>query len=292
MWFITTRELLSCRIPRHGAGNRKPLSPGTAAKIVVLSKTILLHTEISKKMKDDYQIEVTARTVGNIIRRYKEQGNIKRKFGSGRKRKTTERDDSLLKREALKNRKTTLTKLAKEFEGSGGQKISRRTVTRRLKEKGIKSYTCAKKPLISAANRKKRLAWAKKHESKDVNFWKKVLWSDESRFCLVSDRPERCLRMANERLRPDCLQTTVKFDGGGIMTWGCFSGASVGRLTWVKSSIDKDVYIEILDSFLIESIEKLHPDDDFIFQQDNATCHTAKKVKTWLKDRQIFTIDD
>ncbi len=43
------------------------------------------------------------------------------------------------------------------------------------------------------------------------------MWSDESRFELVSDAPECWLRRSGERFSPACLSTTVKHGGGGIM---------------------------------------------------------------------------
>ena len=40
----------------------------------------------------------------------------------------------------------------------------------------------AKKPLLKDTNRKKRLAWTKKHEQWTLDWWKSVLWSDEPTF--------------------------------------------------------------------------------------------------------------
>ena len=40
----------------------------------------------------------------------------------------------------------------------------------------------AKKPLLMAINNKKRLHWARQHERWAVHQWKKILFSDESKF--------------------------------------------------------------------------------------------------------------
>ena len=49
------------------------------------------------------------------------------------------------------------------------------------------------------------------------------------------------------------------------------------------------VYVEIVDTHLIESLEKLFPDgeDEFIFQHDLASAHKAKKTKEFFEQRNI-----
>jgi hypothetical protein len=56
---------------------------------------------------------------------------------------------------------------------------------RRLCESDIHGWIAAKKPLLKDTNKKKRLAWAKKHEQWKLDRWKSVLWSDESK-CEIS----------------------------------------------------------------------------------------------------------
>uniref|UniRef100_A0A8B9JPA9 Transposase Tc1-like domain-containing protein n=1 Tax=Astyanax mexicanus TaxID=7994 RepID=A0A8B9JPA9_ASTMX len=72
-----------------------------------------------------------------------------------------------------------------------------------------------------------------------------------------------------------------------LMIWGCMSGKGTGEMTVVNSSINAQVYIDILDSFLIPSIEQMFGDNEIIFQDDNASCHRAKTVKAFLGERHI-----
>ena len=55
----------------------------------------------------------------------------------------------------------------------------------------------------------------------------------------------------------------------------------------ITSSINAQVYVDILDTFLIPSFERMFGDDEIIFQDDNASCHRAKSVKTFLEERHI-----
>lgn len=204
-----------------------------------------------------------------------------------------------MKRLALEKRKQSIGQLRSTFTDQTGIQIGRTTITHRLKEGGISVYRCQRKPLMSIVNKKKRKAWVGKHwDNKkkqmitSLDYFRKVIWSDESRFCLISDRPQNCLRRQGEEFRPDCLQSTEKFAGGGIMVWGCLSSAGVGPIVWIKSTVNAEVYKEILEQFLIDMIDNTFPDGDCIFQQDNTRCHIAKTVMTWFKDKKINVIED
>ena len=67
-------------------------------------------------------------------------------------------------------------------QSSSNRHISTSTVQWRLRESGIHGRIAAKKPLREDTNRKKRLAWAKKHAQWILDRWKAVLWADESKF--------------------------------------------------------------------------------------------------------------
>ncbi len=54
----------------------------------------------------------------------------------------------------------------------------------------------------------------------------------------------------------------------------------------LTSTVNAQVYIEILDTFLIASIEKKFG-DNVIFQDDNASWYRAKSVKAFLQERHI-----
>ena len=51
------------------------------------------------------------------------------------------------------------------------------------------------------------------------------------------------------------ISVAVKFGGGGIIVWGCFSGFMLGPLVSVKDNVDATVYKDILDKL----------DADFIY---------------------------
>ncbi len=62
------------------------------------------------------------------------------------------------------------------------------------------------------------------------------------------------------------------------MIWAAMSSAGVGSLCFLKSTVNAAIYQDILEHFMLPSADKLYGDADFIFQQDLASAHTAKKV--------------
>ena len=65
--------------------------------------------------------------------------------------------------------------------------ISSETVKRRLRADALFGRTPVKKLVISAKNKKARLAWVKEHLNWTPQQWSKVLWSDESKFLMGTD---------------------------------------------------------------------------------------------------------
>uniref|UniRef100_A0A8C5I7Z6 Tc1-like transposase DDE domain-containing protein n=1 Tax=Gouania willdenowi TaxID=441366 RepID=A0A8C5I7Z6_GOUWI len=84
----------------------------------------------------------------------------------------------------------------------------------------------------------------------------------------------------------DCLKKTCTFPQS-LTIWGCMSGKGTGEMAVITSSINAQVYVDMLDTFLIPSIERMFGDDDIVYQDDNASCHRAKTVKTFLEERRI-----
>ncbi|GFY33269.1 HTH_Tnp_Tc3_2 domain-containing protein [Trichonephila clavipes] len=64
--------------------------------------------------------------------------------------------------------------------------VSKGTQQRSLPRMGFGSRRPMRVPLLNARNRGARLAWARKHKEWSMEDWKRVAWSDESRFRLLN----------------------------------------------------------------------------------------------------------
>ena len=170
--------------------------------------------------------------------------------------------------------------------------ISNQSIRNLLKLNGFGSYKKIKKPYLSEKNIKERKSFGLRYKNFDFFYWKKVIFSDESKFNLHgSDGNHRVWCFKNERLKKENIQGCKKFGGGNLMVWGCITSEGVGKIIRVSNKINSDQYCNTLYEGLIGTMEKynLKPSEQ-IFMQDNATCHTSNKSLKWLKDNNINLI--
>ncbi len=144
---------------------------------------------------------------------------------------------------------------------------------------GIKSATHRRVEEFDYSCLQRRLTWAKEKKNWTGAQWSKVLFSDESKFCVsFGNQGPRVWRKSGEAHRPSCLKSGVKFPQS-VMIWGEMSSAGVGPLCFMKTNVTAPVYQEMLEHFMLPSADQLFKDADFIFQQDLAPAHTAKAPK-------------
>ncbi len=149
----------------------------------------------------------------------------------------------------------------------------------------------ATKPLLNQRQRQKRLTWAVEKKNWTVAQWSKVLFSDESKFCIsFGNQGPRVWRKSGEAQKPCCLKSSVKFPQS-VMIWAAMSSTGVGPLCFLKSTVNAAIYQEILEHFMLPSADKLYGDADFIFQQDLAPAHTTKGTKSWFNDHGVTVLD-
>ncbi len=85
--------------------------------------------------------------------------------------------------------------------------------------------------------RQRRLTWAKEKKNWTVAQWSKVLFSDESKFCIsFGNQGPRVWRKGGEAHSPSCLKSSVKFPQS-VMIWDAMSSAGVGSLCFLKTNV-------------------------------------------------------
>ncbi len=151
------------------------------------------------------------------------------------------------------NRFKNLGELHKEWT-EAGVKASRATTHRRVKEFGYSCHFPLVKPLLSHRQRQRRLTWAKEKKNWTVAQWSKVLFSDESKFCIsFGNQGPRVWRKGGEAHSPSCMKSSVKFPQS-VMIWGAMSSAGVGPLCFLKTNVTKKFWSTtcflLLTSFL------------------------------------------
>lgn len=248
--------------------------------IITLYKENISLREISRKLKISYN------GVYSTVKRFKELGTIHDKKRSGRPKVTTNSDDINIRVISKRNRRLTAPEIRAEVNGSREIPLSVSTVKRRLVAAGLKGRIAARKPLLRPQNRKKRLEWARQHKDWSIEMWKKVLWTDESKFQVFgSNRRVFVRRSDQERMAPQCVVPTVKHGGGSVMVWGSFCYEGVGDLVKIDGILNKEGYKSILMDHALPSGRRLIG-DNFWLQQDNDPKHSSKLCREYLKSKE------
>ena len=236
--------------------------------------------EIAKKL------HLKRSTVSDAIKMFCETGSNKYRVRSGRPRVTLKSEDQSLVLIRKRNRKLTAPKIQVQNNRSHEQSVSVSTVQRRLRSAGLWGRVAVRKPLLRHGNKQKCLKWAMEHRNWTIDDWKKVLWTDESKFEVFGNRRRVYVRRSSsEKMHPDCVTPTVKHGGGSVMVWGCFSYSGVGHLHRVQGILNKEGYHSILQRHAIPSgLEIIGK--GFIMQQGNDQKHTSKFCTNYLRAKQ------
>ena len=246
-------------------------------KICILREEGYSYRKIASRLK------ISESGVRYALQRLHGIGSNSDRSRSGRPRVTSRQEDTFIVVSSKRNRKIPATILTAELNKTRVKPVSTDTVKRRLRSVNLIGRVAARKPLLRAVNKKKRLEWAKMHKNWGLEDWKKVLWTDESRFELFGTRRRvHVRRLPNERVLPQCIQSTVKHGGGNIMLWGCFGNGLTGDLVKITSTMDKHMYHNILVKHAIPSGIRIIG-KGFIMQQDNDPKHASGLCKNYLK---------
>ena len=217
---------------------------------------------------------------------------LKFELDEGRKLKTTSRDDMEILRMIKKNRFESAKNIVNHLKSLTGNTISLTSIRDRIHKAGFSGCIARKKPFLTKNHMKRRMNFAKNYYLMPASFWKKVLWSDESKFNLKkSDGAQRVWRKRGEAFNLSCTRGTIKHGGGSVMLWGCMAWNGVGKLEFTDETMNADLYNNILKRNLKSSAKSLRLGNSFLFQQDNDPKHTAKKTKTFFDENGINVLE-
>lgn len=250
------------------------------------SAIVTLHNEGKSEREIASQLKLSKTCIHRTIIRFKETGSFQDFPRSGRPRATTSSEDQFIVITSKRNRRLTAPKIRAEVNKSLNKPVSLTTVKRRLRNAKLFGRVAVRKPLLRPQNKKKRMQWALFHRDWTEDDFKKVLWTDESKFQVFgSNRRIYVRRSTEEKMLPDCVVPTVKHGGGSIMVWGCFSGHGIGNLVKIDGILKKEEYKTILEKNAVPSGLSLIG-NGFIFQQDNDPKHTSKLCKNYLLQKE------
>jgi transposase len=266
-------------------GKKKELSQEDRGRILAYHDSGLSERQIAQK------IPCSKGTVGYVLKKKATFGTTENRPRSGRPRATTSAQDKYIRVATLMDRFRPAHDIARNvINHKSKRQVTERTVRNRLCEAGLPSRVARNKPKLTKKQRQNRLKWARKYQSWKAEDWEKILWSDESPFTLfVKGGKVMVRRREREAYVPCCMQPTVKFGGGSINVWGCFSKQGVGDIYRIQGIMTGAMYREILKNHMAPTLRALGA--TFKFQHDNDPKHTSKVVKKYLFNAKFMVLD-
>ncbi|UYV62702.1 hypothetical protein LAZ67_2001617, partial [Cordylochernes scorpioides] len=227
-----------------------------------------------------------ASTVHRLWRRWLEQGNVAIYRNVGATRVTSARVDRRILRQAVAAPQATCTAILQHVQDTLDHSISTRTISRRLVANGLHSCRPLRRLPLTPPNRRQRLEWCRAR-STWMTEWHRVVFSDESRFCLSSDsRRVRVWRRRGERSNPAAIVERPTVRQRGIMVWGAIAYDSRSPLLRIQGTMTAQRYVD--DVLRPVTLPYLQGVPNALYQQDNARPHTARISQQTLQDVQML----
>ncbi|UYV65822.1 hypothetical protein LAZ67_3005564 [Cordylochernes scorpioides] len=227
-----------------------------------------------------------ASTVHRLWRRWLEQGNVAIYRNAGATRVTSARVDRRILRQAVAAPQATCTAFLQHVQDTLDHSISTRTISRRLVANGLHSCRPLRRLPLTPPNRRQRLEWCRAR-STWMTEWHRVVFSDESRFCLSSDsRRVRVWRRRGERSNPEAIVERPTVRQRGIMVWGAIAYDSRSPLLRIQGTMTAQRYVD--DVLRPVTLPYLQGVPNALYQQDNARPHTARISQQALQDVQML----
>lgn len=236
------------------------------------------------------RLSVPTRTLRRWWMRFEEGGAVERREGSGRRRDVSGRSGRRLVRLSRREPFHSSTQLSSSLDVD----VSRRTIRRHLVRAGLRSRRVLRRPLLTPRHRQARMRWAMTRCHFREPQWRRIIFTDESRFLLRSvDGRMRVRRYEGEVLRNDLICETTQQGGGSVMVWGGICSDGRTSLVVLPTSLNGPRYRQLLQEHLLPWAEELlgPRETAWKLQDDNAAPHRSRVVQDFLDQSGVRRIE-
>nr|CAH7733519.1 unnamed protein product [Callosobruchus chinensis] len=242
---------------------RNELSAFDRTRIIALWQEGLFRHQIANRLN-------VRSTVSRTIRRYEETGEVNSRPRTGRPTVSTRREDRNIAKLARRERSVIVpvTKI------SIPEKVYSGDLDRNNPSKSLASGLRCRTEVHHTA----RLQWARADQGWLLPQWRNVLFSDESRFGLVSDDYRE--RVWRERGGQNRLATAIgvaPYRGGTQILWGGIGFNGRTQLIHIRGTMTGAYYLQNIINAIVQPLCN-EIGDQFIFMDDNARPHQQDLV--------------
>jgi hypothetical protein len=234
-----------------------------------------------------YQRKLPKSSIYRIIKRFEEEGNVKRKCGSGQKRK-----------ELSQNQKRALRRLLEGKVGISerwlGRKFNRdhKTIKKDIADMGYERKKRVNAPKVTEKQKitqKKRLNKVVKGSLKATNGLD-VIMDDESYYPFDNQYCKDYYVKKGQELPPERKYKRKKKYTEKLLCWIAVSpkGRSEPYFHRSKGAINSKIYkTECIEKRLLPFIKKYYPSGGYIFWSDLASAHYYKETISMFNSLEI-----
>lgn len=228
------------------------------------------------------EFQISKSTALRIYRKWRNEARVNRNIGSGRPKISNAEHDALLCNVLRRNpfeSAVTATNIS-NFPGTV------RTARRRLQESGLRNYSAARAPFLTQIHKEARIGFSLEFMVNGMDFWNRVIFSDEKTFQSYYDGRMRVYRPQNMRHNEKYTHKIKKSGHFSINVWACISYNGRGAICRLQNRLNGDAYINILENILVPYARNNYQ-NNFIFQQDNCRAHTCIATRNWFEENHI-----
>lgn len=164
--------------------------------------------------------------------------------------------------------------------------VQPKTLRKSLKERAnVHNFKAAKKPALRNADEVLRMNFADRYRHFTVALqWNRTFFLDEKTFSTEKDSRCRVWRPPNSRFRAEYVIPKSHSGRLNIACWGYITAQGPGALVEVGRRMNAEIYIQMLENWLLPGINGQFPDDRPVYiVEDNSPVHTAARVRAWYE---------
>ncbi|KFM58912.1 Transposable element Tcb1 transposase, partial [Stegodyphus mimosarum] len=211
------------------------------------------------KLKVSDELGIAQSVISRLWQRFQDDGNVSRRYSTGRPRVTTPNEDRYLAFTAKRNRRSTASDLSRQLSSATGTTISRQTVYRRLGQIGLYAHRPVRCVPLTATHCRLRLAWSREH----------ILWTPQQWACVMFP--------TSPALACSLILAGLSYGDHQAPFYGWQRPSSP-----CKHLCASVVHLDMLENFVFLQLEELQP--HVFLQQDGAPPHWGIIVRSSLND--------
>ena len=227
-------------------------------------------------------------TCNTIYKRYLETGSVEDAKQTGRPRQVSQKEEKMLIETTKDHPEMTLTQLMEVSNVC----FSKPTAWRTLKDNEFENVTLREKWTMTDEHRKLRLKWALANVDKPDDYWKSIIFTDES---LIQNNPNKQTYWVTK----DTAVPPIERDRWqvSVLVWGAMSYNGNCILECIDGTMNAIVYLDILKRRLLKNYPALSPNtkkgaglNRLLYQHDGSKVHDAKLIKDYFAQKEIQVI--